>query len=74
MTMSDQKETVTVSFISNHEVDPDKFDLRYKDPMKIREQLRHAASSKGRPQQVCGHDEASLLRYREEIKKAKETK
>lgn len=38
-------DTVTVTFITNHEIDPDEVDLRYKKPEKVLEQLKKAATN-----------------------------
>lgn len=67
-----QKETVTVTFLTNHEIDPDEFDLRVRDPDKIRRQLMNAANSTGSIQQVAGNSEENLQRLRKRVKKAKQ--
>jgi len=67
-----QKETVSVSFLTVHEVDPDDFDLRVRKPEKVRRQLVEAAKPKGHIQKPIETAPESLERYRREIKSARE--
>lgn len=66
-----RKETVSISFLTVHEVDPDEFDLRVKKPEKIREQLVQAADSCGWIQKPIETTDEALERYRQKIEDAR---
>lgn len=73
MTQGD-KETVTVPFIANYEVDPEQFDLRVRDPSKIRRELASATipGSDDLQETLVSSDEA-MERYREKVMEAKDS-
>lgn len=65
------KETVTITCITTHEVDPNEFDLRVTDPKRIQEELIRAADPCGSIQVVADGVEEELLAYREQIQQAR---
>jgi|GEM_PF-6890073 len=74
MSGTEAENTVTISFITNFEVDPDEFDLRAKKPETIREELLSAIiSGTAKPQMPAAHGETSLKNSREKIRQARES-
>lgn len=66
--MSD-KNTVTVTFITNHEINVDEIDLRRGD---LRKQLGRAiVPGTANPQEVLGVTDSALKKTREKIREAK---
>jgi len=71
---AEYRNTVTISFITNFEVDPDEFDLRAEKPDTIREELLSAIiSGTAKPQMPAAHGETSLKNSREKIRQAHES-
>lgn len=70
--MTDSKpkgSTVTLTFISNYEVDPEKIDLRYNN---IRRQLVGAiVPGTDRPQEILGVNDEALEETRQRIREVK---
>ena len=67
-----RKETVTVTFITNFEVNPEEFDLRVNQPEKIRHQLQSSIiPGSGTVQGTLDTREEQLLEYRREIEAAR---
>jgi hypothetical protein len=69
---TDRKETVTVSFIANYEIDPNEFDLRVQKPRKIRRQLLSAViPGSGNIQETLASGDQALIEYRELVEEAR---
>ena len=67
----EEKETVTICFLTNHEVDPDEVDLRFRDPAKVREQLIQAAEPCGSIQVLADTTDEGAEMYRKEVIEAR---